>query len=55
MIWYPAARASRHLGLRHAAAPILMNLTVDGEAVRAVVQLTKQAFAYVFDRTNGVR
>jgi quinoprotein glucose dehydrogenase len=34
-------------------APILVNLTVDGKPVRAVVQLTKQAFAYVFDRTNG--
>jgi quinoprotein glucose dehydrogenase len=33
--------------------PILINLTVDGRPVRAVVQLTKQAFAYVFDRTNG--
>ena len=33
--------------------PILLNLTVDGKPVRAVVQLTKQAFAYVFDRTNG--
>jgi quinoprotein glucose dehydrogenase len=34
-------------------APILINLTVDGKPIRAVVQLTKQAFAYVFDRTNG--
>jgi quinoprotein glucose dehydrogenase len=34
-------------------APILVNLTVDGRPVPAVVQLTKQAFAYVFDRTNG--
>ena len=33
--------------------PILIDLTVDGKPVRAVVQLTKQAFAYVFDRTNG--
>jgi len=33
--------------------PILLNLTVDGRPVKAVVQLTKQAFAYVFDRTNG--
>ncbi len=34
-------------------APILVNLTVDGRQVPAVVQLTKQAFAYVFDRTTG--
>jgi len=35
------------------AAPVLADITVDGRAIRAVVQLTKQAFAYVFDRTNG--
>ncbi|HET9269488.1 MAG TPA: PQQ-binding-like beta-propeller repeat protein [Vicinamibacterales bacterium] len=34
-------------------APILIDLTVDGKPVKAIVQLTKQAFAYVFDRTNG--
>jgi quinoprotein glucose dehydrogenase len=33
--------------------PILVNVNVNGKPVRAVVQLTKQAFAYVFDRTNG--
>jgi quinoprotein glucose dehydrogenase len=33
--------------------PILVNINVDGRPVRAVVQLSKQAFAYVFDRTNG--
>jgi quinoprotein glucose dehydrogenase len=33
--------------------PILIDLTVDGRSVKAVVQLSKQAFAYVFDRTNG--
>ncbi|TDI48727.1 MAG: hypothetical protein E2P02_00145 [Acidobacteria bacterium] len=35
------------------AAPILMDVTVDGEPVRAVVQLTKQAFAFAFDRVTG--
>ena len=34
-------------------APILMDLTVDGRPVKAVVQLTKQAFAYAFDRVTG--
>jgi quinoprotein glucose dehydrogenase len=34
-------------------APILLNLTVDGRPIKAVVQTGKQAFAYVFDRTNG--
>jgi len=35
------------------AHPILMDLTVDGRPVKALVQFTKQAFAYVLDRTNG--
>jgi quinoprotein glucose dehydrogenase len=35
------------------AAPILADVTVDGRRVRAVVQVTKQAFAYVFDRITG--
>ncbi len=33
--------------------PILMDVTVDGKPVKAVVQLTKQAFAYAFDRVTG--
>ncbi len=35
------------------AAPILMDLVVDGRPIRAVTQITKQAFAYVFDRVTG--
>jgi quinoprotein glucose dehydrogenase len=35
------------------AAPILADITVGGTRIRAVVQLTKQAFAFVFDRTTG--
>src|SRR3989454_2938871 len=34
-------------------APILADITVNGKPIKAVVQLTKQAFAFVFDRTNG--
>ena len=34
-------------------APILADLTVDGRRVEAVVQITKQAFTYVFDRATG--
>ena len=34
-------------------APILMDITVDGRDIKAVVQLTKQAFAFVFDRVTG--
>ena len=33
--------------------PVLMDVTVDGEAVPAVVQVTKQAFAYAFNRETG--
>src|SRR5262245_44485498 len=33
--------------------PILIDLNVDGRQVKAVVEVTKQAFAYVFDRTTG--
>ena len=33
--------------------PILIDLNVDGRPVKAVVQLTKQAFAYVLDRATG--
>ena len=36
-----------------ASAPILMDVSVDGRPVKAVVQLTKQAFAFVFDRVTG--
>ena len=34
-------------------APILIDITVDGREIKAVVQLTKQAIAYVFDRVTG--
>ena len=35
------------------AAPNLIDLTVDGRTVRAVAQVTKQAFTFVFDRVTG--
>ena len=34
-------------------SPILLDVKVGGKPVKAVVQLTKQAFAYAFDRANG--
>ena len=34
-------------------SPILVDINVAGHAVPVVVQLTKQAFAYVFDRVTG--
>lgn len=35
------------------APPVLMTITVDGRRIDAVVQVTKQGFAYVFDRVTG--
>lgn len=34
-------------------APILMDITVDGREIKAVAQITKQAFLYTFDRVTG--
>jgi len=34
-------------------APILVDITVEGRPIKAVVQITKQAWAYVFDRVTG--
>jgi quinoprotein glucose dehydrogenase len=34
-------------------APILANITADGQPIKAVVQLTKHGFAFVFDRVSG--
>ena len=34
-------------------APNLLNITVDGREVKAVAQVTKQAFVYAFDRVTG--
>ena len=35
------------------AAPTLVDITVDGRPVRAVAQVTKQGFVYMFDRVTG--
>ena len=35
------------------AAPNLVDITVDERPIKAVVQVTKQGFAYVFDRVTG--
>jgi quinoprotein glucose dehydrogenase len=35
------------------AAPNLIDITVDGKAIKAVAQVTKQAFTYVFNRVTG--
>ena len=35
------------------AAPTLVDITVDGRPIKAVAQVTKQGFVYVFDRVTG--
>ena len=35
------------------AAPILVDIDVDGRPIKAVAQITKQAWVYVFDRETG--
>ena len=35
------------------SAPILADITVDGKAIKAVAQPTKQGFLFVFDRVTG--
>jgi quinoprotein glucose dehydrogenase len=35
------------------AAPVLMDIEVDGESIKAVAVITKQAFVFVFDRVTG--
>jgi glucose dehydrogenase len=35
------------------AAPVLADIRVDGRSIKAVVQVTKQGFAFVFDRVTG--
>ena len=35
------------------AAPTLVDIVIDGKPVRAVAQVSKQAFTYVFDRLTG--
>ena len=34
-------------------APALVDITVDGRTIKAVAQVTKQAFTYMFDRVTG--
>ncbi len=36
------------------SAPILMDVIVEGRPIKAITQLTKQAFAFVLDRTTGL-
>jgi quinoprotein glucose dehydrogenase len=38
----------------NSSAPILLDINVDGRAVKAVAQPSKEGFLYVFDRISGV-
>lgn len=53
MVWYYQIVHHDIWDRDNAAAPILADITVNGQRVEAVVQLTKQAYAYVFDRATG--
>jgi quinoprotein glucose dehydrogenase len=53
MIWYYQLVHHDIWDWDIAAPPILLDITVDGRKIKAVAQPTKQAFTYVFDRTNG--
>ena len=35
------------------AAPVLVDINVEGRTIKAVAQVSKQGFVYVFDRVNG--
>jgi quinoprotein glucose dehydrogenase len=35
------------------AAPVLLDITVDGKPIKAIAQVTKQAFVFVYDRVTG--
>ncbi len=37
----------------HPAPPVTIDITVDGKKIQALAQISKQAYIYVLDRTNG--
>ena len=53
MVWYYQTVHHDLWDYDNNVAPILMDITVDGREIKAVVQLTKQAIAYTFDRVTG--
>jgi len=53
MIWYHQLVHHDIWDMDISSAPILVDITSNGRRIKAVVQFTKQAYAYVFDRTNG--
>ena len=53
MVWYFQTVHHDLWDYDNNVAPILMDITVDGTKIKAVVQLTKQAIAYTFNRVTG--
>jgi quinoprotein glucose dehydrogenase len=53
MIWYYQITHHDIWNYDLPSAPALVNMTIDGKPVKGLVQLTKQAFAYVLNRETG--
>lgn len=53
IVWYYQTVHHDLFDYDNPAAPILADITVNGRRIKAVVQVTKQSFAYVLDRTTG--
>ena len=53
MIWYKQLIRHDIWDYDMPIHPILIDITVNGKPIKAVVQMGKMAYAYVFDRTNG--
>jgi quinoprotein glucose dehydrogenase len=53
MIWYKQLIRHDIWDYDMPVHPILLDITVNGKPIKAVVQMGKMAYAYVFDRTNG--
>ena len=52
-IWYFQTIHHDLFDYDNPAAPVLGDITVNGRRIKALIQVTKQSFAYVLDRTTG--
>jgi len=52
-VWYYQTVHHDLFDYDNPAAPILADISVNGRKIKALVQITKQSFAYVLDRTTG--
>jgi quinoprotein glucose dehydrogenase len=53
MIWYKQLIRHDIWDYDMPPQPILVDVNVNGKPIKAIVQMGKMAYAYVFDRTNG--